>query len=285
MKKNIRYVGLDVHAETIAVAVAEAGGEVRSLGTIPNRLESVRRLVKKLGPPESLRVCYEAGPTGYVLYWQLTELGVACEVVAPSLVPTKRPTYVHEIALEAHDVAPVDEPEYGRDALRRRDEVRVRRVARDICGIEAAIARRPVVEAAGLNEGDVRPGGLPRRGSPGKREVPRKEIAREAGPVAFRRGDARGHVVLRPRHESERTASSGLGERLAGPLFLNGLLERVRERRRLVGDEGERNSRQETGDREPRDERDHHGLQNGADSAPHALVSPCAAVPRRRNGR
>lgn len=89
MKKNIRYVGLDVHAETIAVAVAEPGGEVRSLGTIPNRLESVRKLVKKLGPPESLRVCYKAGPTGYVLYWQLAELGVACEVVAPSLVPTK----------------------------------------------------------------------------------------------------------------------------------------------------------------------------------------------------
>jgi transposase len=57
MKKDIRYVGLDVHAETIAVAVAETGGEVRSLGTIPNRLESVRKLVKKLGPPESLRVC------------------------------------------------------------------------------------------------------------------------------------------------------------------------------------------------------------------------------------
>ena len=65
------------------------GGEVRSLGVIPNRLESVRKLVHKLGPVQHLRACYEAGPTGYVLYWQLTQLGVACEVIAPSLVPTK----------------------------------------------------------------------------------------------------------------------------------------------------------------------------------------------------
>ena len=70
--KKVRFLGLDVHAETIAVAVAEPDGEVRSLGIIPNREESVRKLVKKLGPAEQLQACYEAGPTGYVLYWQLT---------------------------------------------------------------------------------------------------------------------------------------------------------------------------------------------------------------------
>jgi Transposase len=89
MKEKLRFLGLDVHAETIVAAIAEPDGEVRSLGTIPNRMESVRKLLKKLGPVEKLRACYEAGPTGYVLYWQLGELGVQCEVIAPSVVPVK----------------------------------------------------------------------------------------------------------------------------------------------------------------------------------------------------
>jgi hypothetical protein len=72
--KKVRFLGLDVHAERIAVAIAEPDGEVRSLGIIPNREESVRKLVKKLGPAEQLQACYEAGPTGYVVYWQLTAL-------------------------------------------------------------------------------------------------------------------------------------------------------------------------------------------------------------------
>jgi transposase len=86
---KIRCIGLDVHAATIAVAVAEPSGEVRSLGVIPNRLEAIRKLVAKLGPLKQLKACYEAGPTGYVLCWQLTQLGVSCEVIAPSLVPAK----------------------------------------------------------------------------------------------------------------------------------------------------------------------------------------------------
>ena len=69
--------------------MADTDGEIRSLGTMPNRAESIRKLVKKLGPASRLRACYEAGPTGYVLYWQLTALGVPCAVVAPTLVPVK----------------------------------------------------------------------------------------------------------------------------------------------------------------------------------------------------
>src|ERR1700691_2156933 len=89
MKEKLRFLGLDVHAETIAVAIAEPDGEVRSLGSIPNRAESIRKMINKLGPAEKLRACYEAGPTGYVVYWQLAELGIQCEVVAPTLVPVK----------------------------------------------------------------------------------------------------------------------------------------------------------------------------------------------------
>ena len=89
MREKLRFLGLDVHAETIAVAIAEPDGEVRSLGTIANREDSIRKFIKKLGSPEHLRACYEAGPTGFVLYWQLAQLGVECAVIAPTLVPKK----------------------------------------------------------------------------------------------------------------------------------------------------------------------------------------------------
>ena len=87
--KTIRFVGLDVHSDKIAVAVVEPDGEVRFLGVIPNREDSVRRVMRKLGDPKSLRACYEAGPTGFVLYWQLTAMGIECDVVAPTLVRVK----------------------------------------------------------------------------------------------------------------------------------------------------------------------------------------------------
>jgi transposase len=135
--KKVRFIGLDVHAETIAVAVAEPGGEVRSLGVIPNRPESIRKLVKKLEPAESLRACYEAGPTGYVLYWQLTALGVRCEVVAPTLVPTKAGDRVKTDRRDAEklarcyragDLTAVWVPDAAHEALR--DLVRAREAAK-----------------------------------------------------------------------------------------------------------------------------------------------------------
>jgi transposase len=135
--KRIRFVGLDVHAETIAVAVAEQEGEIRSLGVIPNREESIRKLVKKLGPVEELRFCYEAGPTGYALYWQLTRMGVKCEVVAPTLVPVKAGDRVktdRRDALKlarnyrAGELTPVWVPDAAHEALR--DVVRAREAAK-----------------------------------------------------------------------------------------------------------------------------------------------------------
>ena len=55
-------------------------------------------MVHKIGPVKQLRACYEAGPTGYVLYWQLMQLDVACEVIAPSLVPTMAGDRVRQTA-------------------------------------------------------------------------------------------------------------------------------------------------------------------------------------------
>lgn len=137
MKKDTRFVGLDVHAETIAVAVAEPGGEVRSLGTIPNRPESIAKLVRKLAPVESLSFCYEAGPCGYTLYWQFTELGARCEVVAPTLIPVKAGDRVKTDRRDAEklarsyrggDLTAVWVPDAAHEALR--DLVRAREAAK-----------------------------------------------------------------------------------------------------------------------------------------------------------
>src|SRR6266513_4664490 len=137
MEKDSRFVGLDVHAETIAVAVAEPGGEVHALGAIPNTPEDVRRLIKKLGPPETLRVCYEAGPTGYVLYRQLSALGVPCAVIAPTLVPVKagdrvktdrRDALKLARSYRAGDLTAVWVPDGAHEALR--DLVRAREAAK-----------------------------------------------------------------------------------------------------------------------------------------------------------
>jgi len=137
MPSNLRYLGLDVHAETIAVAVAEPEGEVRSLGMIPNRPEAVAKLIRKLGSREHLRVCYEAGPCGYVLYWQLTRLGVHCDVVAPTLVPTKPGDRVKTDRRDAEklarcyragDLTAVWVPDAAHEALR--DLVRAREAAK-----------------------------------------------------------------------------------------------------------------------------------------------------------
>ena len=84
---KVRFIGLNVHADTMAASVAEPDGEVRPLGIIPNRLESVRKA--KLGPVNELKACYEAGPTGYVLYWQLTAPGFPARSLLP-LFPRRR---------------------------------------------------------------------------------------------------------------------------------------------------------------------------------------------------
>ena len=137
MREATRFVGLDVHAETIAVAVAEPGrGEVRSLGIIPNEPTAVRKLIQRLGK-KNLRACYEAGPTGFALYWQLAELGIDCDVIAPTLIPQKpgeriktdrRDALKLARSFRAGDLTAVWVPDQAHEALR--DLVRAREAAK-----------------------------------------------------------------------------------------------------------------------------------------------------------
>jgi transposase len=91
MEQFIKYVGLDVHGKTIAVAVADGGSsEVRFIGEIVNTPEAIAKLAGQLRKGgAALSFCYEAGPCGYVIHRQLTSLKHQCQVVAPSLIPKK----------------------------------------------------------------------------------------------------------------------------------------------------------------------------------------------------
>lgn len=84
------FVGLDVHKETIVVAVAEVGrGSGRVIATVPFEWRALGRVLAKLGPKSAISCCYEAGPTGYGLARALRADGWGCDVIAPSLIPRK----------------------------------------------------------------------------------------------------------------------------------------------------------------------------------------------------
>src|ERR1700730_13207433 len=92
MSKSIRFrfVGLDVHADSITVAVADEGREEAKLfGDVPNNLASLTKVLHRLGPQHMVLCCYEAGPTGFGLSRQLQAAGWSCAVIAPALVPKK----------------------------------------------------------------------------------------------------------------------------------------------------------------------------------------------------
>ncbi len=91
MSKIIVYVGMDVHKDSITIAVARQGREpAEKWKTIPyDGIRLVKALKLLINKDEVLKVCYEAGPTGFGLYRRLRKAGIECIVVAPSLVPGK----------------------------------------------------------------------------------------------------------------------------------------------------------------------------------------------------
>ncbi len=85
------YVGLDAHAESNAIGVAEAGQITapRFLGTVGARFSELTKALGRVGKPSELAIVYEAGPCGFAMVRQLREAGYRCEVVAPSKIPRK----------------------------------------------------------------------------------------------------------------------------------------------------------------------------------------------------
>jgi len=138
MNQRTRFLGLDVHKETIAVAIAEDGSEPQLHSTIANRPEAVRKLVREVGGQGAkLVAAYEAGPTGYAVHRQLVQLGVDSRVVAPSLIPRaagdrvktdRRDALRLARLLRSGDLVPIWIPDHEHEALR--DLVRTRADAR-----------------------------------------------------------------------------------------------------------------------------------------------------------
>src|SRR5258708_5977059 len=83
------HLGMDTSKNTIVVGVLMPGEEVPVIDRIWNEEGSVRHLIGRLGDPAGLRACYEAGPCGFELHRLLASMGVACDVVAPSLIPRR----------------------------------------------------------------------------------------------------------------------------------------------------------------------------------------------------
>jgi transposase len=136
MADRITYVGLDVHKESIVVAVAAGGlrGEVREYGRIANTPTALDRLLRKLGGDGmTLRFCYEAGPCGYDIHRRLSARGHECVVVAPSLIPKRAGDRVKTDRRDAASLAKLHRageltavwvPDVGHEAMR--DLVRAR---------------------------------------------------------------------------------------------------------------------------------------------------------------
>jgi transposase len=144
--ETVRFVGLDVHADSIAIAVAEPGrGEPAILAVIPNDLKTLLKRLRRIGP---VKCCYEAGPTGFELCRRLRTERIECSVVAPSLVPRMPGDKVKTDRRDAVKLArflrsgdlteihvPDEETEAIRDLERARDDAkRAEKVARHQLG-------------------------------------------------------------------------------------------------------------------------------------------------------
>ena len=142
---KVRFVGLDVHKDSISIAVADLDGSApQVVATVPNELRALLKQLRKLEKSGELRCCYEAGPTGFGLHRELLKAGIDCVVVAPSMVPQQAgdriktdPRDAIKLArfLRSGDLTPIHVPDEQTEAMRdleraREDAKRAERTAR-----------------------------------------------------------------------------------------------------------------------------------------------------------
>lgn len=154
-RATAEWVALDVHKRWIVAGVLPAGGGEPEVVQIENGERALRRLVERLGGPTGLAICYGAGPCGYDPLRLLARMGVACDVVAPSLVPVRAGDRVKTDRRDAKKlvrlyragelsfVAPPTPAQEGlRELVRCREDLRRRPTRRPPAGAEAAAALR-----------------------------------------------------------------------------------------------------------------------------------------------
>ena len=135
MVESTPVVAFDQHAASVVAAVLLPGHRTPALHALGPDLSAIIRFVERLGRPD-VRCCYEAGPCGFELQRRLRTQGIACDVIAPALIPRRAGNRVKTDRRDAAQLAvlyragaltaihvPTEDEEAVRDLLRCREDI------------------------------------------------------------------------------------------------------------------------------------------------------------------